>query len=57
VNSVALGIALAAAAAVLALRRRGEDDPGETRVADDFDDFDDFDLVLEPAGASSDARE
>jgi EmrB/QacA subfamily drug resistance transporter len=58
VNSVALGIALAAAAAVLALRRRGEDDPGEVRVADDFDDdFDDFDLVLEPAGASSDARE
>jgi len=54
VNSVALGIALAAAAAVLALRRRGEDDPGEEPVADDFDDFD---LVLEPAGASSDARE
>jgi MFS transporter, DHA2 family, multidrug resistance protein len=55
VNSVALGIALAAAAAVLAVRRRGEDDPGEERVADD--DFDDFDFVLEPAGASSDARE
>jgi DHA2 family multidrug resistance protein-like MFS transporter len=55
VNSVALAIALAAAAAVLALRRRGEDDPGEERVADD--DFGDFDLVLEPAGASSDARE
>jgi DHA2 family multidrug resistance protein-like MFS transporter len=54
VNSVALGIALAAAAAVLALRRRGEDDPGEDRVVDDFDDFD---LVLEPAGASSDVRE
>jgi EmrB/QacA subfamily drug resistance transporter len=54
VNSVALGISLAAAAAVLALRRRGEDDAGEEPVADDFDEFD---LVLEPAGASSDARE
>ena len=54
VNGVALGIALAAAAAVLALGRRGPDEPFEDRVTAGGDDYG---LVLEPAGASADARE
>jgi MFS transporter, DHA2 family, multidrug resistance protein len=56
-NSVALAIALTAAAAVLTVLRPRAGEPATDEAGDDVDDFDRFELGLEPAGASADARE
>jgi DHA2 family multidrug resistance protein-like MFS transporter len=53
-NRVALAIALTAAAAVLIVLRPRASEPAADEASEDVDGFD---LVLEPAGASADARE